>query len=1525
MQWADLQTHGDTQHRAFEALCSLLFERWCHRAFPDRVTEVYVTGAGGDGGVESLARLDDGSLIGLQCKWFRDPLQNGQFTQIKSSLNTASRLRAGLIRYVVAVPRNLADGVDKKDSTTERQRWNDFVVQAGTDFPNIALELWDESKIENLLAEVGGKGVEAYWFSRVVVDQVRLIRLFEQAKAGWLANRYSPDLHQAGVIEKEVEVRLNRRALSARWTSWCTTLRRAIHEAQLALAQLAHVQGVSDAPALESAKATIAVLAKYADDLATRLNGPAAPTVRVALCEPQFDIDDLLSLLDGRHDDDRLRHHRRPLERLIEEWHKQSVTPTELDTLLSPVVFIAEAGTGKTHACARLVEGALARQEPALLIRARDFAPGGSTWTAILQRSLEETESSLEELLDTLVSLARFVDVRNAAEGGGQQVSQPCRPLVVIDGLDESIGATEWYTRLAELPATLASRPVTFVVTSRASTMRARRGLRGVSLVSVDGSDPNLDAVFDAYLKASRIDAPPAVRWWLRSPLEVRLFADVYAGTGRDALWTQSFRILDLIRRKLQLVAEALAPTQGVAAEVAAPLVRQKLLDFADSLLRTGGPVSHSDALECLRGSGAYEFPNPGLVLQTLRDRGILLEIPSTTIDPLRDPGPSWDFAFETLHSYVVAYRYAEAPRVESLPYLRQRRQALIFSLVLQENAGKEILMDNDWGAGLYDEDVLALRLTALSLMEFPRAERYRTYVEDSLVASMPSCRAVLSNLVIPGVRVPKYPFGARFVLNKVKDLTVAERDAFWSGPRELDAGSGPWSGSGKVALEGEPLRAADPWDSAPLLLLMSAASVVESHRREVVWSIGKWGAAQPEGLSKLLETLFEGFNDPQVLEDGVAAAWTATCLNPGGDWSHVVGVVRAAKWGRAFPHVPTLRFIRYCELLVSMFEKQRTSLAITAPSTLPIDAAVGGVVHMESGYGPIRGDLTWYVVPQSLRDFDGSLWHGDESASDDWQSDQKFEQVVRAFVEGRIRKGCSAEALDEVRRCIEALEKELAEPYSAEDSTGVGASTTRSIGRGENINESRVVADDGNNDGDLVSDDTKGLAPQGLAANRTERETPWSEQLQELLQQHANQCSLDKLTLLAFAYGYVIARAAEMGWNDAIKDGDIAIQDVYQPATHGSRSEVGSFFEKYLWVALGELRAFLSLRLASADLKGRLAPDRIEDIENPTDLMDRVTVHIPVSRWDALVAPMGLTKRWDRDRASEWVQSAPLVAIGDAAFLNGRDLLTTDATPGALPAESQWIAINGHMHLREANSQAERLVWLSALLIEKEDIAILEDDAQAGFVLSKYKLDDARAGLARDGTYMGPFEALWMTDAEDQTPITHRTLHVSGANVILAEILMRPAIVESTWKGQRERSFFYPVKQLREALAITSYSNGCFLRGDGTIVAVHAELADVEGWNEDGWEPPTGQWLLVRRDLLQKLLEGDVALMVAMKARTDVAGYLKNRRAGWKSIEQLSLLILDGREDREPIEEVQRLKHPTTPAADAMLRIGPR
>ena len=99
MNWSTMQTHGEAQTRAFEIICNQLFDNWSSEEYKAQIqSHNVVNGAGGDGGVESFVTLNDGSIIGLQAKWFIYSLQSSQINQIKNSIDTAIKLRPQIAR-----------------------------------------------------------------------------------------------------------------------------------------------------------------------------------------------------------------------------------------------------------------------------------------------------------------------------------------------------------------------------------------------------------------------------------------------------------------------------------------------------------------------------------------------------------------------------------------------------------------------------------------------------------------------------------------------------------------------------------------------------------------------------------------------------------------------------------------------------------------------------------------------------------------------------------------------------------------------------------------------------------------------------------------------------------------------------------------------------------------------------------------------------------------------------------------------------------------------------------------------------------------------------------------------------------------------------------------------------------------------------------------------------------------------------------------------------------------------------------
>lgn len=208
MNWTHFQTYGMAPDKAFEVLCNQLFENWSKEEYKSDIASIrVVNGAGGDGGVESYAVLKNGSIIGLQAKWFPTSMASSQIAQIKNSIKTAKKVRPEISRYIVCVPRDLASKTARSENS-EDTRWENMITSVVADYPALAVELWNESRIVAELQKPSASGIFKFWFENAEVSDESVQFAFEKTKSSWLTTKYVPELNTYGNIAQTLSLLL---------------------------------------------------------------------------------------------------------------------------------------------------------------------------------------------------------------------------------------------------------------------------------------------------------------------------------------------------------------------------------------------------------------------------------------------------------------------------------------------------------------------------------------------------------------------------------------------------------------------------------------------------------------------------------------------------------------------------------------------------------------------------------------------------------------------------------------------------------------------------------------------------------------------------------------------------------------------------------------------------------------------------------------------------------------------------------------------------------------------------------------------------------------------------------------------------------------------------------------------------------------------------------------------------------------------------------------------------------------------
>ncbi|MBW8200883.1 hypothetical protein [Flagellimonas abyssi] len=478
--WNNFKTYGDSPEIAFETLCNQLFERFMHRNYKKDLARFRViNGAGGDGGIEAYGELHVGGIVAVQSKWFPTAMQTSQINQIKKSITTALEIRPNISEYIICVPRNFASKKRGKEGkipkNTEEDRVNKLVSDIKELYNDLKLTWWTTDGILRELQLAANEGIHRYWFDKETIDFSLLTEQFRFQKTNnWLKERYVPALHTRGVIHEQVGQLIFSKKYRVALISRVRDVQTKIQKTAKLLESFSDsVSEKSLLPAIKEVEAYLAKTNVVASDLIREIVASNMNYRVISDCQEPEGISILANYLDDFKPIGIEKNTVYDLKGLVQDLLR--IRPMgffmDIGDLLnvSRKFIFGGPGTGKTQGLANVVELAIDNDYPAILIRAKTANSGN--WTSLLEKAMDVRGWNKNELFSALEALAIKKDIQKAMalDYGVETDYSKTVALICIDGLEEAVEKKEeWYDRIAETKEiTLRYPRIKFVFTAR--------------------------------------------------------------------------------------------------------------------------------------------------------------------------------------------------------------------------------------------------------------------------------------------------------------------------------------------------------------------------------------------------------------------------------------------------------------------------------------------------------------------------------------------------------------------------------------------------------------------------------------------------------------------------------------------------------------------------------------------------------------------------------------------------------------------------------------------------------------------------------------------------------------------------------------------------------------------------------------------------------------------------------------------------------------------------------------------------
>jgi hypothetical protein len=1032
MNWSNFKTYGESPEKAFETLCNQLFERYLHRTYGSKLQKYRViNGAGGDGGIEAYGEIDNGQIIAIQSKYFRQALEDGQINQIRNSIITAKGLRDGIKVYVICIPHNVSSLKRTKGKiptkNDEEQKINRLVADIKSLYNDLELIWWFDNEILNELQISNNEGIHKYWFEKESISIDSLKKQFGLQKNGWLKLRYISELHGNGVIHKEYNkicfTKDYRMELNAKLNEDKYLLNRCIHliEEFITTSDLSFLN-----KRLLVIKRNIICFLSEIEKICTGIeNGYdsvySANLREVEIWETKYRLEKLkptnlqknvlpklISSLNNVHGFN--------LPEYVESYCNFFNQKIRL--------IFGGAGTGKTHGLSNSVENHLNNNMPALIIQAKGNY--SNNWTEILSKALELPNWTKQDIFTALESCA----IRNDNEkthtlkSGEELNSESTKILICVDGLEEDISnEAGWINRIEDSVLLIQSYPrLRFLFSARnyfqSNSSISRSTILDTVYLSREG-DVQIHEVIDDYLKEYDIELSHySLIKGIDSLLALRLFCEKYRGTrffaGDKTLTATSELLNDKVQRANDEFAQLLLPRRLNKAR--RPFF--EALSFIAKYFYSNITIEHNNFCLLLKTEINYlEISELDILIEYLANNGFLIKSERITNNggALNEVITEYHITYQSIIEHIISFdilNNLKSGKLTKIPDILHSGMIMPLDYAPKKFdffdvlPNKKIIQDiinaifNDTGRlvgengflteGFKDEEIFKMQMEAIGQAPTELAFEYKPMIDSLFLGGFRSQFKVLKYLILPSSNNNKKFFGSEYLHDILINLPSAfERDKLWSGLdryekfqlSEEDRFSCDYYtlanvfdelGIGSIHLYSE-----QEYNEQPLFFAWGLSTINQKLRKELRFELTKWAIEQPHEFIKLLNKIFCS-NDPQIQEDLASIMLgVATKLKDG------KAIKELAVWTieNIFSKIEIYRniiirqgFRAIVEKAYLMREISDREVEICRPkpihkySLLELDQDY--LANPVEEYYPIVHDLAWYVIKKTYNNF---------------------------------------------------------------------------------------------------------------------------------------------------------------------------------------------------------------------------------------------------------------------------------------------------------------------------------------------------------------------------------------------------------------------------------------------------------------------------------------------------------------------------------------------------------------------------